>query len=90
VEVRDSVLVHSVGDTVYVDRRHTEYRYRYRTDTLTVRDSVYTDREVVVTEMVEVNRLTGWQSFQLWCGRILMGALVLTVLYKRFKDRLKT
>jgi hypothetical protein len=86
----DSVFVKEKGDSVYIDRWHTEYRYRNRTDTLVVRDSVYVDREVRVTETVEVNRLTGWQNFQLWCGRILAGATVLIIVYRRFKNRLKT
>jgi hypothetical protein len=85
----DSIYIRDRGDTVYIDRRHTEYRDRLRADTLIVRDSVYVDRDVRVTETVEVNRLTGWQHFQVWTGRILAGILVLIVVYKRIKSQLK-
>ncbi|MEG3973458.1 hypothetical protein QT970_02415 [Microcoleus sp. herbarium8] len=45
---------------------------------------VYTieNAQSVITNTVEVEReLTGWQNFQLWCGRILLLALLLLLLY---------
>jgi hypothetical protein len=88
IYLSDSVFIREKNDTVFVDRYHTLYKYRLRTDTLTRRDSVYIDRDVRVMETVEVNRLTGWQNFQVWLGRILAGTAVLFVIYKRIKRRL--
>jgi hypothetical protein len=39
-------------------------------------------------ETVEVNRLTGWQNFQVWLGRAFIGILLLLVIYKLIKRRL--
>jgi hypothetical protein len=74
VRLYDSVFVKMKGDTVWLEK----YRYLYR-DRL-VRDSIFrTDSIAVpypVVEMQEVNRLTSFQSFQIWCGRILILLLV--------------
>lgn len=32
----------------------------------------------------EVNKLTGWQSFQIWLGRVCVVLLIIYILYKRF------
>jgi hypothetical protein len=45
--------------------------------------------ELVETKTVEVNRLTGWQWFQIWTGRIAMMLAGVWLAYKvfiRFKD----
>jgi len=70
VHLYDSVLVKMKGDTVWLEK----YKYLYR-DKL-VRDSVFVTDSVQVPYPVEVekevNRLTSFQSFQIWCGRILL------------------
>lgn len=38
-------------------------------------------------KIVEVNRLTPWQAFQVWTGRICLALLVITVIYKRLKNK---
>jgi hypothetical protein len=73
---QDSVVVRIRGDTVLIDRWRLLYEYRNITDTLRLRDSVYIDRHINITETVEVNRPTGWQWFQIWCGRILLWILL--------------
>lgn len=69
---RDSVYVREKGDTVYVAHWRTRYRdrWRERTDTLVVRDSIAIETPVVVAKP-----LSGWQNFQVWCGRLLLGLL---------------
>lgn len=84
VYVRDSIVLRIAGDTVFHDRWHTlcRDRWRDRSDTLVVRDSLW--REVSV--MVE-KPLNGWQNFQLWAGRIALILLIGGVLFfvvKRF------
>ena len=51
-----------------------------------------THRESVTTITVEkrVNFITGWQWFQLWCGRIFLGLSVLVIIYIVLKIVLKT
>ncbi|MDR3133221.1 MAG: hypothetical protein LBU42_04270 [Prevotellaceae bacterium] len=81
---RDSIYIRERGDTVFVDRWHTQtaYRDRLRTDTLHVSDTV----RVAVDRVIE--RLQGqgsWASFERWCGRILMGLLLLVGVYFALK-----
>ena len=86
---QDSVIVRIRGDTVLIDRWRLLYEYRNMTDTLRLRDSVYVDRRINVTETVEVNRPTGWQWFQIWCGRILLWILLAGAVYLVYKLRIK-
>ena len=89
---RDSVYIRERADTVFVERWHTliSYRDRLRVDTMRVSDTVRIIETVSETATVEVNRLTGWQWFQLWCGRILILAGFLTAVYLAFKWKLKS
>jgi hypothetical protein len=70
VRLYDSVFVLIKGDTVRLEK----YKYLYR-DKL-VRDSIFRSDTIrvpyPVVETKEVNRPTGWQWFQIWCGRILL------------------
>ncbi|MDR2361705.1 MAG: hypothetical protein LBD91_03150 [Prevotellaceae bacterium] len=84
----DSIYIREGGDTVYIDRWHTStvYRDRLRTDTLHVVDSV----RVVVDSVIErVQGQSSWAAFERWCGRILMGLLVLIGLYFVLKWKFK-
>jgi hypothetical protein len=45
--------------------------------------------DVIKTETVTVNELTGWQWFQIWAGRIAFALALIWIFYKRFKTYLK-
>ena len=83
----DSVFVKLKGDTVWLEK----YKYLYR-DRL-VRDSIFRTDSVQVPFPVEVekevNRLTSFQSFQLWCGRILIFILIMYLIFKKLKHYIK-
>ncbi len=83
VHLYDSVLIKMKGDTVWLEK----YKYLYRDKV--VRDSVFkTDSIAVpypVIEVQEVNRLTSFQSFQMWCGRILLLFLLVYLVMRRFR-----
>ena len=40
---------------------------------------IYKDIPIPVEVPVEINRLTGWQQFQIWCGRIYLVIMVLVI-----------
>jgi len=82
---QDSVTIRIRSDTVLIDRWRLHYKYRNTTDTICLRDSVYINRDINVTETVEVNRLTGWQWFQIWCGRILLWILLAGAIYLMYR-----
>ena len=70
----DSVYVKDKGDTVWLEK----YKYLYK-DKL-IRDSIFINDTIPVPVLVnvpgpQVNFITGWQNFQIWCGRILLSIL---------------
>jgi len=84
----DSIYVKEKGDTLIMER----YRYCYR-DKL-IRDSIQITDTLRVPYPVEVakhakKQLSGWQNFQIWCGRIalLMVLLLLIFFVLKMKKR---
>jgi hypothetical protein len=84
----DSVFVRQTADTVFFER----HRYFYR-DKI-VRDSIFNVDTIRVPYPVEVVRevkktLSGWQNFQVWCGRILLLLALLAIAYFALKLKKK-
>jgi predicted small secreted protein len=83
----DSVYVRERGDTVYVDRVRTAYKYQLRIDSLVITDTLR------ITEIREVNYITGVQHFQIWTGRIalvlLAAALLALIVWLAVKLKVK-
>ena len=87
IYVNDSIYIRELiqGDTVKIttDRWHTRWRDRI------LYDSIYiAQRDTVkVTDIKEVPRkLSGWQWFQIWAGRLALIAIMLTagvIIYKK-------
>ena len=87
IYVNDSIYIRELiqGDTVKIttDRWHTRWRDRI------LYDSIYiAQRDTVrVTDIKEVPRkLSGWQWFQIWAGRLALLAIMLTagvIIYKK-------
>ena len=87
IYINDSIYIREVvaGDTVKIttDRWHTQWRDRI------LYDSIYiAQRDTVrVTDIKEVPRkLSGWQWFQIWAGRLALIAIMLTagvIIYKK-------
>ena len=74
IYIRDSVVIHHAGDTVYVDK--VRYRYRDRS----VRDTVYRymDREVRVPYPVE-KPLGWWDRTMIAAGEVLIPVILLFI-----------
>ena len=78
----DSIFVREQGDTVYLER----YRYLYK-DKI-VRDSIFKTDSIRVPYPVETIRevkkpLSGWQNFQVWCGRITLAIIYFVMKLKK-------
>lgn len=71
VHVHDSIHVREKGDTVYIDRWHTEYKDRLVRDTVRIEK---TD-SVLVPYPVEKG-LTRWQLVKQEIGGIAMGGII--------------
>jgi hypothetical protein len=74
--LRDSIREFVKGDTVKIETFRYLYRDKIIRDTVTRVDSIPRVVEVEVPGPV-TNELTSLQSFQVWCGRIALGVLLL-------------
>lgn len=78
IHLYDSIYVdrYMKGDTIFMFKEKYKYLYRDRlkTDTVLNIDSIQIPYPVI--EYKEVNTLSSFQSFQIWCGRILLLILV--------------
>lgn len=76
----DSVFMKEKGDTLILER----YRYLYKNsiirDTTIIRDTIQVSYPVEVIKQVKVP-LSGWQNFQVWCGRIALFVLMLACIF---------
>jgi hypothetical protein len=66
------------GDTVFYQKFHYLYRDKI------IRDSIFKTDTIRVPYPVEVikekkARLSGWQNFQMWCGRLFLLFALLTI-----------
>ena len=84
---RDSVFIHDSidryvqGDTVYQYKYKYIYKYLNRTDTVVKTDSIEVPVEIKTTEVKEVNKIKGYQSFLMYFGL----GFILILLYKAIK-----
>lgn len=75
IYVHDSIFITDRGDTVFKE----VFKFVYR-DKI-IRDSIYISDSISVPYPVEIivpqNYVSGWQNFQIWLGRILLGIILL-------------
>ena len=79
--LKDSVYIHDKGDTVLIEKWHTQYRDRWRTDTVyqSKRDSIPYPVEVIKEVPA---KLTWWQQTRLHLANIVLWLLaLLAVIY---------
>ena len=84
----DSVLVKIKGDSVWFEKYTYIYRDKIIRDSIFKTDSIRVPYPVDVVK--EVNKLSGWQNFQVWLGRISLGIIVILglILFIRWKFKL--
>lgn len=75
IQLHDSTFVLLKGDTVYIDRTHTEFRYKMIHDTTSVIKEIPV--EVVTTEIQEIEKPLNWfQKTLIGAGAIALLALI--------------
>jgi hypothetical protein len=79
IYMHDSILVRQQGDTVTIDRWHTQYRDRWHIDT------IYKSRVDSVPYKVEVvkeipAKLSWWERLRLNVSNVLLGVAVLVII----------
>lgn len=80
VYIRDSIDRWQKGDTIYITKWHTKYKYINKTDTINKIDSI--PKIVPVEKKVEVNHIYWWQKTLMWLGGVLGLMLTLYITYK--------
>ena len=79
----DSIYVKEKGDTILFEKYRYIYKDKLITDTILSVDSIRVPYPVI--EVQEVNKLTSFQSFEIWCGRILLFLLLCFFGFKLLK-----
>ena len=70
IYIRDSVIIHEKGDTVYKDRWRTEWKDRIIRDTVNHTDTVYIEKEVFRDRSEPPNN---------WERIILLGIIIILI-----------
>lgn len=82
VIVRDSIDRWHSGDTTYIYKEHTKYKYILKKDTLIKTDTIPKIITVTKENRVEVNHIYWWQKLLMWLGGILVLLLITYTIYK--------
>lgn len=72
VYIRDSIIIHVKGDTVFKDRWHTEWKEKESGDTIILTDTVYIEKEVYKDRSEPPNNN----------GMIIILILIIIIIYK--------
>ena len=82
VYIKDSIDRWQKGDTLYITKWHTKFKYINKVDTIIKTDSI--PKLVTVEKEVEVNHIYWWQKALMWVGGILSLCIIISLIC-RFK-----
>ena len=80
VYIRDSVDRWQKGDTLYITKWHTKFKYIDKVDTIVRTDSI--PKIVSVEKKVEVNHIYWYQKLLMWLGCITIILLIIVITYR--------
>ena len=80
VYIRDSVDRWQKGDTLYITKWHTKFKYINKVDTIVNTDSI--PKIVPVEKKVEVNHIYWYQKLLMWLGGITIVLLIIVITYR--------
>lgn len=79
---RDSIDRWRDGDTVFIYKEHTKYKYLNKTDTVVRVDTIPKIVKVETVKEVEVNHIKWYQKTLMWIGGIMSLILTGYIIYK--------
>lgn len=82
VFVKDSIDRWMKGDTLYIYKEHTKYKYLDRVDTVVRVDSIPKIVKIETVKEVEVNHIKWYQKILMWIGGIMSLILTGCIIYK--------
>ena len=80
IYIRDSVDRWQKGDTLYITKWHTKFKYINKVDTIVKTDSI--PKIVPVEKKVEVNHIYWYQKLLMWLGGITIILLIIVITYR--------
>lgn len=80
--VRDSIDRYIKGDSVFIYKEHTKYKYVNKTDTVVRVDSIPKIVKVETVKEVKVNHIKWYQKVLMWAGGIFSLIFAGGILYK--------
>ena len=80
IYIRDSIDRYTKGDTVFIFKQNTQYKYKTKIDTIIQRDSIPVP--ITVETIKEVNVLTWYQKVLMYLGVGLLLYLIILILKK--------
>ena len=82
VFTKDSIDRYMKGDTLYIYKEHTNFKYLNKTDTVCKTDTITKVVKVDVVKEVEVNHIYWYQKALMWAGGIAVLLLAGGIIYK--------
>lgn len=83
VYIRDSIDRWQKGDTLYITKWHTKFKYINKVDTIVKTDSI--PKIVPVVKEVEVNHIYLWQKSLMYIGVLVVIILLSIIGFKLYK-----
>ena len=83
VYIRDSIDRWQKGDTLYITKWHTKFKYINKVDTIVKTDSI--PKIVPVVKKVEVNHIYWWQKSLMYIGILVVIILLSIIGFKLYK-----
>ena len=83
IYIRDSIDRQQKGDTLYITKWHTKFKYINKVDTIVKTDSI--PKIVPVVKEVEVNHIYWWQKSLMYIGVLVVIILLSIIGFKLYK-----
>lgn len=83
IYIRDSIDRWQKGDTLYITKWHTKFKYINKVDTIVKTDSI--PKIVSVVKEVEVNHIYWWQKSLIYIGVLVVIILLSIIGFKLYK-----
>ena len=83
IYIRDSIDRWQKGDTLYITKWHTKFKYINKVDTIVKTDSI--PKIVPVVKEVEVNHIYWWQKTLIYIGFLVVIILLSIIGFKLYK-----
>lgn len=83
IYIRDSIDRWQKGDTLYITKWHTKFKYINKVDTIVKTDSI--PKIVPVVKEVEVNHIYWWQKSLIYIGVLVVIILLSIIGFKLYK-----